>query len=99
MALIRLALKVETIDEVLCLRISLFFGYALSNNSDEIGDVEDIIVSAELFINLVVVDAVDTDWALGLLIINLRFLDQKSDDVADGARFWCKQVECLLLFG
>lgn len=46
MSLIRLALELETIDEILWFGISLFFWYTLSNDGHKVADVEDSVVSA-----------------------------------------------------
>lgn len=96
MSLVRLALEVETIDEIHRLGIPLFFRYTFSNNGHKVGDVEDSIVSTQLLVDLVIVDSVDTDWTLSFLVFKLCFLDQKSDHVINGAGFWCEQVECFL---
>lgn len=57
MRLVRLALKMKAVDEVVWLSISLFFGDPFCNDSHKVRHIQDGRVPAELFIDLVVVNS------------------------------------------
>lgn len=88
MRLVRLALEMEAVDEVVGHGIPLFFQDAFCNDSHEVRDIEDGGVSTKLLVNFVVVNPQDTNWTTSLLIFKLCLLDQQRDDIANCACLW-----------
>lgn len=83
MRLIWFALEVKCMDEMSWISIDLFLRNAFSNKSNVVRNTDNAILPGHFLIYLIVMHPIDTNRTLGLLVIQLSFLDKARDEVAN----------------
>lgn len=63
------ALEMEGLDKMARINIYVFFGNALSNKSDILGDAGNAVFRVHFLVDLIVVDPVDSNGARSLLVV------------------------------